>query len=78
VQKALGEVAKEMQPVVLKLAAELDADLLEKLKRAGMQVNEADRDAFVAASGAIYREFAAAVPEGQALIDKAMSLRGGP
>jgi tripartite ATP-independent transporter DctP family solute receptor len=77
VQKTLTEVAEEMQPVVLKLAAELDAGLLEKLKRAGMQVNEADREAFVEASGAIYREFTAAVPEGRALIDKAMALRGG-
>jgi tripartite ATP-independent transporter DctP family solute receptor len=77
VQRALAEIAKEMEPVVLKLAAELDADLLEKLKRAGLQVNEADRDAFVEASSAIYREFAAAVPEGQGLIDKAMALRGG-
>jgi tripartite ATP-independent transporter DctP family solute receptor len=76
VQNVLTEVAKEMEPVVLKLAAELDADLLDKLRRAGMQVNEADRDAFIGASGAIYREFAAAVPEGQALIDRAMALRG--
>ena len=77
VQKTLAEVAHDMEPVVLKLAADLDADLLEKLRRAGMQVNEVDRDAFMEASGAIYREFAAAVPEGQPLIDKAISLRGG-
>jgi tripartite ATP-independent transporter DctP family solute receptor len=78
VQKALTEVGEEMQSVVLKLAADLDAELLDKLKRAGMQVNEADRDAFIEASGAIYREFTAAVPEGRALIDKAMALRDGP
>jgi tripartite ATP-independent transporter DctP family solute receptor len=78
VQKILAEVAKEMEPVVLKLAAELDADLLGKLKRAGMQVNEADRGAFIGASGAIYREFATALPEGQTLIDRAMALKDAP
>ena len=78
VQRILAEVAKEMEPVVLKLAADLDADLLDKLKRAGMQVNEADREAFIGASDAIYREFAAALPEGQRLIDRAMALKGGP
>jgi TRAP-type transport system periplasmic protein len=78
VQRILAEVAKEMEPVVLKLAAELDADLLDKLKRAGMQVNEADREAFIIASDVIYREFAAALPEGQSLIDRAMALKRGP
>jgi TRAP-type transport system periplasmic protein len=77
VRQTLSEVARDMEPVVLKLAADLDADLLEKLKRAGMQVNEVDRDAFMEASSAIYQEFAAAVPEGKTLIDKAIALRGG-
>jgi hypothetical protein len=34
------------------------------------------RDALIGASGAIYREFAAAVPEGRALIDSAMAPKG--
>ena len=33
------------------------SDLLGKLKQAGMQVNEVDKDAFVAASKSIYEEF---------------------
>jgi hypothetical protein len=34
------------------------------------------RDAVIGVSGVIYREFAAAVPEGQPLIDRAMVLKG--
>jgi hypothetical protein len=33
------------------------------------------RDPVIGASGVVYREFAAAVPEGQALIDSAMALK---
>jgi TRAP-type C4-dicarboxylate transport system substrate-binding protein len=77
VQKALEEVAKEMQPVALKLGADADEELLGKLKAAGMQVNEVDKDAFVKASQPVYDEFAREVPEGKALIDRAQSLAKG-
>ena len=76
-QKALEEVAKEMQPVALKLGADADEELLGKLKAAGMQVNEVDKDAFVKASQPVYDEFAREVPEGKALIDRAQSLAKG-
>jgi tripartite ATP-independent transporter DctP family solute receptor len=74
VQKALTDTAKEMQPVVAKIAAELDDDYLKKLKAAGMQVNEADKDAFIKASAKIYEEFSKEVPGGKDLIDKALAL----
>ncbi len=74
IQKVLADTAKEVQPVVYKIAADLEDDLLKKLKAAGMQVNEADKDAFIKASDAIYKEFSAEVPEGKALIDKALAL----
>ncbi|MFL5059116.1 MAG: TRAP transporter substrate-binding protein [Xanthobacteraceae bacterium] len=74
VQKALAETAKEMQPVALKIAADLDEDFLKKLKDGGMQVNEADKDAFIAASKAIYDEFSKDVSGGKELIDKALAL----
>src|SRR5581483_10433892 len=77
VQKILVDTAQEMQPVVYKIAADLDTDLLKKLKDAGMQVNEADKDAFIKASAKIYEEFSKEVPEGKALIDKALSLGKG-
>ena len=74
VRRTLAEVAKGMQPVVLKMAADLDSDLLRKLQNAGLAVNEVDKDAFVQASGAIYGEFSSLVPDGKALIEKALTL----
>jgi tripartite ATP-independent transporter DctP family solute receptor len=74
VQKTIEEVAKEMQPVALKMGAELDDELLKKLKDAGMQVNEVDKDAFIKASGKIYEEFSKEIPEGKELIEKSMAL----
>jgi tripartite ATP-independent transporter DctP family solute receptor len=74
VQKVVLDVAKEMQPVALKIAADLDNDFLGKLKAAGMQVNEADKDAFVKASRKIYEDFSKDVPGGKELIDKALAL----
>jgi tripartite ATP-independent transporter DctP family solute receptor len=74
VQKILADTAQEMQPVVYKMAADLDNDLLQKLKAAGMQVNEADKDAFIKASQKVYEEFSKEVPEGKPLVDKALAL----
>lgn len=74
VQKVLSEVAKEMQPVALKMGADIDNELLGKMKTSGIQVNEADKDAFIKASEPVYQEFAKQVPEGKALIDKALGL----
>ena len=58
VRKILEETAKETQAYVYEVAAKDDAELLGKLKQAGMQVNDVDKDAFVAASRPIYEEFA--------------------
>jgi tripartite ATP-independent transporter DctP family solute receptor len=74
VQKILKDTAVEMQPEVYKIAAGLDESLLKKLKDAGMQVNEADKDAFIKASKPIYEEFAKEVSGGQELIDKSLAL----
>jgi tripartite ATP-independent transporter DctP family solute receptor len=75
VQNILSDTAKEMQPVALKMAADLDAKLLEQIKKTpGIKINEADKDAFIKASKAIYEEFGKEVPGGQELIDKALAL----
>lgn len=75
VQKVLSETAVEMQPVALKIAADLDRELLEKIKKTpSISVNEADKNAFIKASKPIYDEFAKDVPGGQELIDKALAL----
>ena len=77
VRSALEETATEMEPVALEIAARLDTELLGKLKEAGMEVNEADKPAFIEASKPIYEEFAKEVSGGQELIDKALSLASG-
>ncbi|RVT50372.1 TRAP transporter substrate-binding protein [Rubrivivax albus] len=77
VQAALAAAAKETQAYVYAQAAKLDDELLAKIKAAGVQVNEADKDAFIAASKAVYEEYAKEVPAGGALVDKAIALGKG-
>jgi tripartite ATP-independent transporter DctP family solute receptor len=77
VQKILADTAKEVEPDILKLAAKLDDELIGKMKQSGIQVNEADKPAFVAASKGVYDEFSKEVPEGKMLIDKSLSLAKG-
>jgi tripartite ATP-independent transporter DctP family solute receptor len=74
VRKALVETAVEMEPVALEIAAKLDGELLDKIKAAGVQVNEADKASFIAASKPIYEQFAKEVPGGQQLIDRSLAL----
>ena len=75
VRKVLEDTAKETQAWVYEVAAKDDTDLLGKLKQAGMQVNDVDQDAFVAASKPIYEEFGKEVPGAKELIDRAVALR---
>jgi tripartite ATP-independent transporter DctP family solute receptor len=75
VRKILEDTAKETQAFVYATAAAEDKALLDKLKAAGMQVNEVDKDAFVAASKPIYDEFGAEVPGAKEVIDRAVALR---
>jgi len=75
VRKILEDTAKETQAFVYQTAAHDDEELLGKLKQAGMQVNDVDKDAFVAASRSIYEEFGKEVPGAKELIDRAVALR---
>jgi TRAP-type transport system periplasmic protein len=75
VRKTLEDTAKETQAFVYQVAAQDDEELLGKLKQAGMQVNEVDKDAFVAASKSIYEEFGKEVGGAKDLIDRATALR---
>ncbi|GAB4368693.1 MAG: TRAP transporter substrate-binding protein [Kiloniellaceae bacterium] len=77
VQDALNKCAAETQDYVYQTAAELETDLLEKLKAGGIQVNEADKDAFIAASQPVYTEFAGSIDGGQELIDTVLKLGEG-
>ncbi len=77
VQAILAQTAKETQPYVYEQAAKLDNDLLVKLKASGIKVNDADKDAFIAASKSVYAEFGNDVPGGEKLVDQAIALGKG-
>jgi tripartite ATP-independent transporter DctP family solute receptor len=74
VRKILEETARELQSFVYATAEKDENELLGKIKAAGVQVNEADKAAFVKASKAIYDEFGREVKGSKVLIDKALSL----
>jgi len=74
VRSTLATVAKETQAFVYQTAAADENDLLGKIKAAGVQVNNADKPAFIAASKPIYDEFSKEVPGAKALIDRAIAL----
>jgi tripartite ATP-independent transporter DctP family solute receptor len=73
-RKLLEDTAKQTQAYVYSTAVSMENVLLGKLKSGGIQVNEADKDAFIAGSKAIYEAFGKEVPGAQALIDKAIAL----
>jgi tripartite ATP-independent transporter DctP family solute receptor len=74
VRKVLEDTAKETQAFVYDFAAKADEDLLKKLKDGGMQVNEANKDAFIKASKPVYDEFAKDVKGSKEVIDRAIAL----
>jgi TRAP-type C4-dicarboxylate transport system substrate-binding protein len=77
VRAALEKCGAETQDFVYKHAAKLETELLDVIKAAGVAVNNADNDAFIAASKPIYDEFASTVPGGSELIKKVQSLASG-
>ncbi len=74
VQQILRETALELAVWAREKGEAEDGAFREKLEAAGMEINVADREAFVAASASVYELFAAEVENGQALIDEALSL----
>lgn len=74
VRTILSETAQGMQDYVYEIAAQNDAKLLDKMKEAGMEVNKADQQAFIDASGPIYESFAEEVEGSQEMIDRALEL----
>lgn len=77
VRKELETCAASTQDFVYETAANLETDLLDKLKAGGIQVNTADKDAFIAASKPIYEEFASSMDGGKELIDTVLKLGEG-
>jgi len=74
VRKIIEDTAKETQAFVYAQATKDDEQLVAKFVAAGVKVNEADKDAFIAASKGIYQEFGAEVPGSTALIEQAIAL----
>lgn len=73
-QTEIQKIARETQHWAFESAAKEDIAILEKLKKSGIEVNDADRASFVAASKSVYEQFGKEVPGGQALIDKTLAL----
>ncbi|WP_185983471.1 TRAP transporter substrate-binding protein [Aureimonas mangrovi] len=75
VQEILRDTAVETQDFVAETAARLDEELLARLTEAGMEINEVDQEAFVAASEPVYAAFADAVDGGGEMIEQIRALR---
>lgn len=74
VRDVLESTAEELQGYVYEIAAEQDEQLLGEMEAAGMEINEADTQAFIDASDPIYDAFAEEVEGGRELIDTALEL----
>ncbi|MBA3476795.1 MAG: TRAP transporter substrate-binding protein [Lautropia sp.] len=74
VRKSLEDIAKDTQGFVYQTAQKQETELLEKLKKSGIQVNEVDKNAFVEASKPTYEEFGREVEGAKKLIDQAIAL----
>jgi TRAP-type transport system periplasmic protein len=77
VQDAILQAGQEVQGWTYETAEQLDTELRQQLIDGGMELNEADREAFVAASKPVYEQFAAEVEGGQELIERALALADG-
>lgn len=75
VRQVLEQTARETQAYVYDAAQKAEGELLGKLKASGIQVNEVDKNAFVARSKTIYADFGKSVTGASELIDRATALR---
>ena len=79
VRTILEETARETQAFVYENAERLEGELLTQMQEeSDIKVNEADKDAFIAASSAIYEDFGTQVEGGKEMIDTAISLGQKP
>ncbi len=74
VRAALTDCASQTQDFTYEKAAELEASLLKVIEDAGVEVNTADKAAFIEASAPIYKQFADEVEGGQEMIDTVLGL----
>lgn len=71
VRAILEEEARAVQSFVHETAARMDTELLQRIRDEGVTVNEPDRELFLAASRSLYDEYAAGVPRGAELLERA-------
>lgn len=74
VKGAVTTVAASVQDWSLAQGEAADNDLVDKVKAAGMEINQADKQAFIAASAPVYAAFASQVEGGDALVSRAQAL----
>ncbi|SEN94268.1 tripartite ATP-independent transporter solute receptor, DctP family [Pseudorhodobacter antarcticus] len=74
VQSAVRIVAASVQEWSLEEGESADNELVDKVKAAGMEVNEVDKDTFIEASAPIYKAFADQVEGGEELVSRAQAL----
>ena len=74
VREVLEETAQEVQDFVYETAAKQDEELLGAMEEAGMEINEADKQAFIDASGPVYERFDEEVEGGGDLVDRVLEL----
>lgn len=74
VTAAVDEVAPAVQDWALAEGENADNSLVGKVKAAGVEVNTADKAAFIAASAPIYEAFAEQVEGGEELVSRAQAL----
>ncbi|MFO7758093.1 MAG: TRAP transporter substrate-binding protein [Roseovarius sp.] len=74
VKAVLNDCAGDTQTFTYEKAAELETELLDVIKEAGVEINEADKEAFIEASKPIYDAFAQDVEGGQEMIDAVLAL----
>ena len=74
IQKILVDTARSVEEWAYATAIMGETKLYNALTAAGMQANEADKKAFVAASKDVYAQFAKEVPEGGKMVDIALKL----
>src|SRR3546814_13497676 len=77
VRSVLDRCGQETQGFVYETDAKMETDLLDKLKAGGIAVNEADKDAFIAASKPIYAHFGDSVDRKSLQAGKSGSVRVG-
>lgn len=74
VKAAVTQVAAAVQDWSLAEGDKADNELVDKVKAAGMEVNVADKAAFIAASAPVYEAFSAQVAGGGDLVSRAQAL----